>query len=762
MMSKAGLSLYTNTKLLTQPFSTKAFSTVALLVLCGASTSAQARILEEVVVTAQKRAESVQDVPMGITALSAQAIANAGITSTADIVKLAPSLTFAQGTNKQNSGFSIRGVGTQVFSIGVESSVAVVIDDVSTVQSGQSLTNLADVERIEILRGPQSTLFGKSASAGLINVTTKAPADEFEGSFDYQLTDDDQNRLAATVSGPVSEALSYRLSGHWDDYGGYSDNLTNGSSINTSESTGLRGKLRWAIGEATQFDLGVYYSKDEGDCCNLTWAMLDPTAQVFGLVPGDVALGIKPSDKNRKARLDTQTDSIAENTGINGRFVVDVGEHTLTSITALDNWQYENAEDVDRSDVDVLAFFTAGESSGGFSSTSEVETDYFSQELRIASPVHESHDYLLGFFYADAETDRLFRRNIGLPILPSSWDATMTTKSMAAFGQFNWRITQALELSTGIRWNEEEISIDYVNNLDALGGEAGNTDSDTEVLANLSLQYTFSDDVMLYARYAQGYKGQAFNVVTGFIQEDADNPVSPETSDSFEIGFRSTLMEQRLQLNGTVFYSEYVDFQAQNTVVTPQGDFINKLRNVGELESYGAEFDAIALIGENLTINAGLTYLETEIISFDGAPCYSGQTEAEGCVNETQNLEGSPLSNAPQWKYNVGVDYRQKIADMPFDGFINLSYNWKDEVHYGVTVNPLQRQDSYGVANLSLGINAQDDQYRVSLFVNNVFDESYRNIVADARQLFGQKLAVLQNLPRDSQRYYGVRLNFRF
>ncbi len=720
-----------------------------------------ARVLEEVVVTAQKRAESVQDVPMGITAITGDALVNAGVANTTDLVKLSPSLTYGQGDNKQNSGFSIRGVGTSVFSIGVETSVAVVIDDVSTVQAGQSLTSLVDIERIEVLRGPQSTLFGKSASAGLINVVTKAPAEEFEAGLELTATDDNEQRVTASVSGPVTPDLRYRLSGHWSELDGYLDNLTNNDEINEEESQGLRGKLRWDISDAVQADFGAYYSKDETTCCAFSWVDLDPEARVFGFVPGEVAPGIVPSDENRDVRRDDIPDSTAENTGYNARFIVDLGEFTLTSISAYDNWNYENVQDVDFSDVDVLGFFTGGAVSGGFRADSEVDTDFVSQEFRLSSPVYDRYDYLVGLYYADAETDRSFVRNQGLPILPSDWNATATTESVALFGTFNWRFTESLQLTAGLRWNDEEISIDYINNLATDDGKVKGDDSDSEILGNLSLQYFVQDDVMLYARYAQGYKGQAYNVVTGFTQADADAPVAPEKSDAFELGVRSTLWDQRLQLNATLFYTEYEDFQAQNTIITPEGDFLNKLRNVGELETQGLELDGILLLGQNLTVQFGAAFLDTEIMRFDGAPCYSGQTEAAGCVNSTQNLEGAGLPNAPDWKYNLAANYHLELASMPFHGFFNVSYTWQDEVHYGITNNPLAVQDSYGVANASFGINEKDsDLYRITFFVNNIADESYRNVVTDLRQLFGGKTALAQSLPRDSQRYYGIRLKF--
>lgn len=725
---------------------------------------AQERVLEEVVVTAQKRAQNLQDVPVGITAITGEMIANAGITNTTDLVKLAPSLTFGQGNNKQNSGFSIRGVGTLVFSIGVENSVAVVIDDVSTVQAGQSLANLADIEGIEVLRGPQSTLFGKSASAGLINVRTKAPAQEFESAIEFTATDDEQRRITGSVSGPVTDSLGFRLSGHWDELEGFHDNLTFGDEVNEHENYSVRGKLRWFADESIQVDLNGYLSNDKSDCCNLSWAELSPDARNIFTPPGsDPAIGITASDENRDVRRDDVTDSEADNTGISARVSMELGEFTFTSISAYDNWQYENIEDVDFSDVDILTSLTGGAQSGGFVSFSEVETEFVSQEFRLSSPLTERYDYLVGFYYGDAETDRTFRRNLGIPILPSSWDAFAATESMALFGTVNWRFTPELEVTAGLRWNYEEISVDYVNNLADEDGQAENEVDDTALLGNLSVQFTPTDDLMFYARFAQGYKGQAYNVVTGFNQNDADNPVAPEESDAFELGMRSTLWEQRLQLNTTLFYTEYTDYQAQNTRITPEGDFINRLRNVGELETSGIEVEGILLLGENLTVNFTGAYLDPEIKMFDDAPCYNSQTEEQGCVDGLQDLAGATLPNAPEWKYNISTSYQRGIANFPFDGFVNLSYTWQDEVGFSLSQNPVSKQDSYGIADLSVGINeSESDRYRLTLFVNNLLDESYRNAVVDLAGLFVGEATVIQSLPRNSERYYGVRLKVQF
>lgn len=724
---------------------------------------AQTRQLEEVIVTAQKRAESSQDVPVALTAISSDMIEQLGVTQTQDLIKFSPSLTVGVGDNKQNSSFRLRGIGTDVYSIGVEQSVAVLIDDVSTVQAGQSIGNLVDIERIEILRGPQSTLFGKSASAGVLSIVTKAPSEELEGSVELTLTDDDEQRVLGSISGPITDNLGYRLTGHWSDRDGYINNLSIGEDVNSEKSKGLRGKLQWNPSDTLEAVLTMYYSEDESTCCALTWLDLDPNAQVFGIVPGEIAPGITPSDKNLDFRSEDGPEDGTDNSGGSLRFNVGMGEFTFTSITAVDKWEYFNDGDVDFSNVDVFGFFTGGAVSGGFFSESTTETDFVSQEFRLASPSYENFDYLVGLYYADAETDRSFLRNPGLPIIPSDWSGVSGTESIALFGQSTFRFSEATSITLGLRWNDEEIAVDYLDNSIGPASAISESDSDSEVLGNLSLQHFINEETMLYARYAQGYKGQAYDITSGFDQLKADNPVAPETSDSFEIGIKSTLLDNRLQLNATAFYTEYQDFQAQSTQVLPDGSLLISINNVGEVETKGLELEGVALLGESLSVTFGAAYIDGEITSFDNANCYPGQTEAEGCMDGTQDLAGGALPNSPEFKWNLAADYQAELASMPFYGFVNLSYVWQDEVNFSLVQNPLTVHDSYGVGDFSFGINEKENnRYRVTAFVNNFTDENFRSGIADLRQLYGGATSLTNVLSRGSQRYYGVRLKLAF
>ena len=530
--------------------------------------------------------------------------------------------------------------------------------------------------------------------------------------------------------------------------------------VNEEEIWGFRGKLRWDITDALEAQLIVYYSEEDSTCCAFTWLDLDPDARFFG-VPEPVAPGITPSDDNLDFRSEDGPEDETENKGASLRFNAELNEFTLVSITAGDEWDYDNMYDVDLSNVDVQGSFSGGVEQGGIFQTGETSTDFFSQEFRLTSPSYEKYDYLLGLYYADADTDRAFKRE---PILiTADWSGTAGTESVAMFGQANWRFSDATTLTAGLRWNDEEISADFSNFQRSPDDRVTAKDSDSELLGNVSLQHFLLDDAMVYARYAQGYKGQAYDITANFDESKANNPVEPETSDAFEVGFKSTLLDGRLRLNGTLFYTEYEDFQAQSLILDEDGNARATLNNVGDVETKGVEVETTALIGDNLTVNFNVAYIDGEITDYEGATCYAGQTEETGCIDGAQDLEGGELPNSPEWKWNVVADYHLELDSMPFFGFVNVSYVWQDDVQFRLDQNPLTTHDSYGVADISLGINERDnDRYRVTLFVKNAGDENYRSGINDWRQLFGGARSLTNTFARNSQRYYGIRAKFNF
>jgi iron complex outermembrane receptor protein len=736
------------------------------LILSQAALAQEKLMLEEVMVTAQKREQNLQDVPVAVTAISSKAIEQLGILTTTDLVRITPSMTYEQSNNKTNSGFRIRGVGTDVHGIGVEQAVAMIVDDVALLAQGQAIGNLLDIERIEVLRGPQSTLFGKAASAGVINIITKSPSDEFEGTVEGTWTDESETRLLGAISGPMSDSLGYRLSGFWYDHDGWGENLTDGqpSKHSFEDGYGFRGKLQWDLSDTVTAMLGAHYSEENADCCARIFREYDnENGRILGLFPEPIADGIKPDDENATIRRDTPSNSETESNGVNLRLSFDIGEFNLLSISAYDKWEYSNDEDVDLSDTDVQSILTGGAVSGGWYSNSSRDLEFMSQEFRLVSPSYDSYDYLIGFYYSDSQTDRVFFRD--MPIAPSDWAGSSGTKNTALFGQLNWHFTDKTTVSLGLRAFEEKIDADVQDFLSG-GTKTSGKDSDSDVVGKLSLQHAFTDDVMAFVSYTEGYKGQAFDVKGDFSEYNAENPVAPEYSDAYELGLKSTLWDDRMQLNATAFYTVYDNFQVQSTGYDEDGIAFFTLNNVGEMKTQGLELETVTLLSEAFTLVLNAAYIDAEVNDYIGADCFEGQTPEQGCdpVSDTQDIDGGTLPNTPEWKYSIVLDYDQTIESLPFDVFANASYTWQDEVRYGIDQNPLTTQDSYGITNLRAGIRDSAGRYELTAFVNNLFDESYVGGMGDARFLYGgtSDPALLHTIPRNSQQYWGLKAKYSF
>ncbi|NHN35787.1 TonB-dependent receptor [Pseudomaricurvus alcaniphilus] len=740
------------------PATTKKLSAAIAFTIASATLpyTAQAALqIEEVVVTAQKRAESAQDIPVAVTAVTSEMMENMGVQSFSDLTKVSSSLTIAETNNKNESPINLRGIGTYSFSIGSEPSVLVMIDDIPVAKSGASFSNLLDIERVEVLRGPQSTLFGKNASAGAINIATKSPSEEFEGTLDLLATEDEEYGVASNVSGMLSDTVGVRLGAYYSDREGHVDNLTTGEKLNGSEAKGVRGKLVADLSDALTATFIGEYNKTEDNCCAQPLRFVTPGATFFGTPV--LGPGITPSEENTAIRQDGPSQSDSTDWLASLKLEFDVGEYSFASITGYRDWEYDWMIDLDGFDD-----FTLNQ--GG-----PYNTELFTQEFRVTSPASETFEYVAGVFYSDTQNTRQFIRG---PIAVSNWVGTADSQSYSIFGQATWGLSDKWNLITGLRYQYEEIEATFLDNQagrDCSAGCAGKSDDDV-VTGKVALQFFANEDVMLFGGFSRGYKGQTYDIVSATTQQTLDQPVAPEESDAYELGIKSSLFDGRVQLNATAFYSEYTDFQAQSSIQNPAtGDLDFLLNNVGELETQGLEVDAIVLFTENFKMNIGLAVIDATIKSFQGASCYDFQTAAQGCVpnpaDSTQNIQdlsGKDLSNSPDFKATLGGDLFIPLDDLPFDGFLNFSYQYQDEVNFDLLQNPGRAQDAYGIFNLSVGIAAKDDKesYRVTLFVNNVFDEFYVSGINPGT--FTSAPVFNHQVPRNAERYAGLKVKFKF
>jgi iron complex outermembrane receptor protein len=666
--------------------------------------------LEEIVVTAQKREERLVDVPVAVSAIGGEALLNAQIRGVEQLSQAVPSLTFTQSTNDLNNNVRVRGVGTALFNVGLESSVSFVVDGVVLSRQGQGFQDLIDIERVEVLRGPQGTLFGKNATAGVINVITQRPSDELTFQGEAVVAGHEEYRLRGSVSGPLAPTLGGRLTAYYNDVGGHIENLATGINYNGGESYGLRGKLQWEPSAELDVLLIADYRKSEADCCQFqARSFANPVARAL-LAP------VTPGPENDQVSNDGATFNNTEAFGVSLQADVSLGDHTLTSISAYRTWDFLNNIDVDGVNNPqplllaplVPTFIGQFNVNGG-----PTEIRQFSQELRLTSPGGGALEYVVGLYYFSLDLDRGFQRRVAL-CLPTPANAGLApgavcrvpqfrstshiantkTDNFAAFGQAELEVTDRLSVLGGLRLQYEEVS--YIGNRPSTGfvpgdvalltGSAGSGSvDDTDLSGKLGLQYRLNPNAQAYATYTRGYKGQGYDVeVTANFADQA--PVRPETVDAYELGYKAVFADGRLSANIALFHAEYQDLQVQaSTVVNGLNQFV--ATNAGTSTTRGLEVEATARPVRGLTLSGGFTLLDAQIDA-PGLNCNLTQVAvilgpdqpvpANTCFRLTgqaaalnrQNVEGGDLPNAPDLRANLTARYETPLGSTGYEGFV--------------------------------------------------------------------------------------------
>jgi iron complex outermembrane recepter protein len=753
----------------------------------GIATPAAAQV-DEIIVTAQKVEENVQDVPIAITAVSGDALIESGTNSLEELGQLVPSVTFRKGTTNANSAVVLRGVGTISFSIAAEPSVSTVVDGVVLSRSGQAFADLVEIDRLEVLRGPQGTLFGKNASAGLINIVSKGGTDSFEGEATVEAYEGAEYRTRATIAGPIADDLGFRVNAFFGSYAGnitnVAPNQTRDEKINGYKRVGFRGLLDYDGGPARIKIIADYYEADD-DCC----------AEVTGVSRGalngelNLPLGVSQGENQRFVSHNLVTQSLDRQWGITVNADFDVfTSHTLSAIYGYRSWNNRELREGDFLPRAVVG--TPELHDNGF-----VETDQQSLELRLASDQSKALKYQVGGFYWKSENTQDFSRRViscttsTAPINPLSGlrpcntsDLTNTLfvgadsrslvdiENYALFGQATYDFNDMLGLTVGLRWTHD--SIDYAHrrfpgrNLQTgapatgpgiSGAPAGGTiasggngtvlstgsSTNDNVSGKAVLTFKPSDDIMLYGSYTRGYKGPAFNVFFNHTRPTNAVPIDEETSDSYEIGFKSQFADKRIQLNGALFQATYDGFQANNFVLL-NGAAVTNLTNAGTVRTQGVELDLLANPVEGLDLFANLAYADAKVRRFNPNPL----------TNAPDARNGTRLPLAPKWSWNIGAAYEAPTNIFGADGKVyfrtNYSYTGRQFSDLGES-GPI---DSYGLWNASVGFGPADDDWRMTFIMRNITDESYVLLNTSA----GQRL----HIPRDADRYGGVTLRFNF
>ncbi|WP_445145424.1 TonB-dependent receptor [Dyella sp. Tek66A03] len=716
------------------------------------SAPAPTKELAAVTVTAEKRVENLQKVPVAVTVVNTDQIAAFGVRDFNDLNRVAPSLVIKPAENPVNASLSVRGVGTFAFSIGVEPSVAVVVDDVPIGFQPRAFTDLTDIAQIEVLRGPQSTLYGKSASAGLINITTLPPSDKLTAQVSALATGDGETSGTAVFSGPITDHLGFRSSFNYDDFGGNVTNLYNGNDVNGRRVSATRNKLVWDPTDALNVTFGFDYI-DGHTTTGRPFIALGPTANLRGkFAPSVFAPGVDVGPDNTNVVNNYTTGTDYTDTAGSVKVSYDLGGPTLMSITSLDSYKMFDRLDQDESALPQLD----NRQFGTFASHQTT------QEFRLLSPGQDRFRYTLGLFYADVDYSRNFGRGPYFSL--ASWYATSTSKQYAGFGQLEYDVLPETTLILGGRQSYEKIGYTFSDFL-AKASFAG-SNSDTFGTYKIGVQQQVSDDIMLYFTNATGHKGETYDLSTGFnALRAAGGPVKPETSTDYELGARMQFLDRHLTLNTTLFNTNYKDFQAQGIETLADGTTNYRLANVGKLRTRGIELESAYHVNQDLTFGGSVTYLDAKITSFPYAQCYPNQTLAEGCVGtsvKSQNLAGARPPLAPKWKLTANVDYTHPLGSTGLLGVVTGAYTFQSAVNYSLSQDPLTVQGAYGIANFQIGVREETGRWEVMGFVNNAFNKHYYSNLTNSTSNYSSQLAVQSYLPRDFERYFGVRATYNF
>jgi len=737
--------------------------------------------VEEIVVTAQKVKENVQDVPIAVSVLTPERLDQTGTVSLETLNRIVPSVTFRRGTTAANSAILMRDVGTISFSIAAEPSVSTVLDGVVLSRPGQSLIDLADIERIEVLRGPQGTLFGKNASAGLINIVSKGGTDDLEAEARAEWYQGNEYRARASVSGPLGEGLSARVTGVYGSYDGKITNVFGGrnNKVNGYERWGLRGVVDYETDTSRLRFITDYFKNDDDCCADVTGVSRGAAIDGELGLPGGVARGEDQRFVNHN--LVSRTIGRQWSATASGDF--DIGEsHTLSIVGGYRKWRNRELREGDFLPRPIVG--TAEVHDNGLDRTQQ-----YSLEVRLASDQSKPVFYQVGAFAWHSDNKNNFTRqditcatstlpltasgarpcnladtvNTIFPTATSASDVNST--SYALFGQTTWRVSDLIALTGGLRYTWDSVDFTHtrapaVNRTTGLpavgpaltaspagglvsaGGNGTNTSAGETDNGNLSgraiLQITPTEDVQLYASYTRGYKGPAFNVFFNHVAPTNAIPISEETSDAFEAGLKSQFLDNRVQANLAAFTVTYDGFQANNFVLL-NGGIVSNLTNAGKVRSQGFEADVTVAPVDGLTLRANAAYADAKVVKFNPNPL----------TNAPDARNGTRLPLAPKLTYMLGADYERDVGNLK----LYLSTDFR---HTGKMFSDLGESgplEAYGLWNASIGISDAADKYRLTFHVNNITDESYVLLNVSA----GQRLQI----PRDADRFVGVTLRVR-
>ncbi len=741
--------------------------------------------LEEVIVTARKREESLQDVPIAVAVVQGETLRANGIENLQQLSTMVPNFYVAESF--VGDSMFVRGIGSGQNNLGFEQAVGQVVDGYFYGRSRFSRVSFLDVERVEVLKGPQGSLIGKNTTAGAINITTARPTDEFSARLSgaYEWEGAEGYTVEGALSGPISDNWRGRVAFNYNDKDGFLKNTTTGEDDVSVDDLVARVALAWDATGNLDFLFQAQYGDIDHEGGNNQYSYCDFESQQVPTAPVNVNFtrifnSIAPDDckanyertgtaakhgvnvESKKSEFDTYTMTI------NWR----LGDYTLTSLTGYASYDYRDLQDGDRTAVDLVTVDT-------FGTLPEFGEDYeqVSQEFRLSFASSEKYDYVVGLYYLDKEqtTDYTVHfANIAGEAITRTTETNEEGTTYAAFGQFTYHFNDAWDMTLGGRYTYEEKDARsvqfprelYTNNpsdctLPAAGAcfrhDIQDDFDEDDFSPSLSLQWRPTDDTMYYASVSRGFKAGGYDHLL-VANEQTDIAITErfrfdsEEVTAYELGAKMTLADGRAQLNGALFRSEFDDLQLGGFLNSTE--VINIVTNAGSAISQGVEADLRWRPIQQLTLFAAIAYLDTTYDEYDDAPCYTLQTV--GCENGRQDLSGEKLQFSADWKGTASAEYVWQLSNnLELTGFVLVSYT--DDFPLQADLDPKLFQDNYTKIDARLTLSNAENSWELSLIGHNLNDKATSNYGDDVP---GQAGSVWRSM--DAPRAYSLQAVARF
>jgi iron complex outermembrane recepter protein len=669
---------------------------------------------DEVIITARRRAETLQDVPIAVSSFTGEQLDDVGAADLTALSTKVPNLTLqvARGSNSTIIAF-IRGVGQQDPLWGFEPGVGLYVDDVYIARPQGAILDVFDIERIEVLRGPQGTLYGRNTIGGAVKYVTR----RIDGPLQYRakvsLGSFDQRDLVISGQGEANDGLAF--SGAVALYGrdGYGTNKTTGAEHYNKDVAAFRATAEWAPSDDFFLRFSADYTRDKSNARHghreVAGAGLTAGATVFSNVY-DTRAGI--GDKNN---VETQGVSLTAEWALNDQW-------TAKSITAYRKGNTETVIDFDNEPVpalDVPAYY---------------KDEQLSQEFQLLFS-GDTVQAVAGFYYMDAEAEGAFDTILGVANLSIFTGGKVATKSYALFGDVSWDITPDLSLSVGARWTQDEktgtvrrqnftgIRTPTFGNPTAVPGllRTSYTNSKTfeEFTPRVSLSYDITDDVLVYTSWGRGFKSGGFDMRGDAVFFPGTvNGYEPEIVETTEVGFKSTFFDGGLRLNGAVFFSDYTDQQVTSQFALPGPTIVSFVDNVGASEIKGAELEGAVRFSDNWSGVFQIGYLDTRFIEF-----FTLNPTTLVIENRADLLN---FQNAPRWTSNFALTYETALADGWGTLLVTPSIAYRSRYQLFETPSPTLDQQGYELVDLSAVWLSADGRVKIGLHGKNLQDERYR------------------------------------